>query len=165
MSLNLWVIFNSHLVKTGLEDDLMSLNLYKIKVLKTGNKIKKILSLSTVPQVPSKCCSFVKVGFAPEKRTLPPPPCSACFYCNFIVDPQKWKQGTEPRLLCVVPVSFPQETQQIPTEDVALDICLSNGQKISVNILTSDQTEDVLDVRAHKHVFLQLQNHRQPVGL
>uniref|UniRef100_A0A674PLP1 Sorting nexin 17 n=1 Tax=Takifugu rubripes TaxID=31033 RepID=A0A674PLP1_TAKRU len=40
------------------------------------------------------------------------------------------------------------ETQQIPTEDVALDICLSNGQKISVNILTSDQTEDVLDAVA-----------------
>lgn len=50
-------------------------------------------------------------------------------------------------MLCVVPVSFPQETQQIPTEEVALDICLSNGQKITVNILTSDQTEDVLDVR------------------
>lgn len=43
MSLNLWVIFNSHLVKTGLEDDLMSPNLYEIKVLKSGNKIKKIL--------------------------------------------------------------------------------------------------------------------------
>uniref|UniRef100_A0A8D3AJ61 Sorting nexin 17 n=1 Tax=Scophthalmus maximus TaxID=52904 RepID=A0A8D3AJ61_SCOMX len=39
-----------------------------------------------------------------------------------------------------------QETQQIPTEDVSLDICLSNGQKVTVNILTSDQTEDVLDV-------------------
>lgn len=48
---------------------------------------------------------------------------------------------------------FLQETQQIPTEDVALDICLSNGQKVTVNILTSDQTEDVLDVsaRARKH--------------
>ena len=43
-------------------------------------------------------------------------------------------------------VWFPQETQQIPTEEVALDICLSNGQKVTVNILTSDQTEDVLDV-------------------
>lgn len=63
-------------------------------------------------------------------------------------------------MLCVVPVSFPQETQQIPTEDVALDICLSNGQKITVNILTSDQTEDVLEVRVHKHVFMQLQNRR-----
>lgn len=42
--------------------------------------------------------------------------------------------------------SFPQETQQIPTEEVALDICLSNGQKVTVNILSSDQTEDVLDV-------------------
>lgn len=49
-------------------------------------------------------------------------------------------------LLCFV--SFPQETQQIPTEEVALDICLSNGQKVTVNILTSDQTEDVLDVSA-----------------
>lgn len=52
-------------------------------------------------------------------------------------------------MLCVVPVSFPQETQQIPTEEVALNISLSNGQKMAVNILTSDQTEDVLDVRAH----------------
>lgn len=39
-----------------------------------------------------------------------------------------------------------QETQQIPTEEVTLDICLSNGQKVTVNILTSDQTEDVQDV-------------------
>ncbi|XP_054617114.1 sorting nexin-17 isoform X1 [Dunckerocampus dactyliophorus] len=43
-----------------------------------------------------------------------------------------------------------QETQQIPTEEVALDICLSNGQKVTVNILSSDQTEDVLDVVASK---------------
>uniref|UniRef100_A0A3Q2PV20 Sorting nexin-17 n=1 Tax=Fundulus heteroclitus TaxID=8078 RepID=A0A3Q2PV20_FUNHE len=43
-----------------------------------------------------------------------------------------------------------QETQQIPTEEAALDICLSNGQKITVNILTSDQTEDVLDAAAAK---------------
>lgn len=62
-------------------------------------------------------------------------------------------------------VSFPQETQQIPTEDVALDICLSNGQKVTVNILTSDQTEDVLDVsvkmsstedKTHFHIFFSL---------
>lgn len=52
-------------------------------------------------------------------------------------------------LLCRV--SFPQETQQIPTEEVALDICLSNGQKVTVNILTSDQTEDVLDVSGTLH--------------
>ncbi|XP_077365884.1 sorting nexin-17 isoform X2 [Festucalex cinctus] len=43
-----------------------------------------------------------------------------------------------------------QETQQIPTEEVALDICLSNGQKVTVNVLSSDQTEDVLDVVASK---------------
>uniref|UniRef100_A0AAQ5XBB7 Sorting nexin-17 n=1 Tax=Amphiprion ocellaris TaxID=80972 RepID=A0AAQ5XBB7_AMPOC len=43
-----------------------------------------------------------------------------------------------------------QETQQIPTEEVVLDICLSNGQKVTVNILTSDQTEDVLDAVATK---------------
>lgn len=49
-------------------------------------------------------------------------------------------------LLCCV--FFLQETQQIPTEEVALDISLSNGQKVTVNILTSDQTEDVLDVSA-----------------
>lgn len=41
---------------------------------------------------------------------------------------------------------FLQETQQIPTEEVALDVCLSNGQKVTVNILSSDQTEDVLEV-------------------
>ncbi|XP_061668811.1 sorting nexin-17 isoform X2 [Syngnathoides biaculeatus] len=43
-----------------------------------------------------------------------------------------------------------QETQQIPTEEVALDVCLSNGQKVTVNVLSSDQTEDVLDVVATK---------------
>lgn len=39
-----------------------------------------------------------------------------------------------------------QETQQIPTEEVALEVLLSNGQKVKVTILTSDQTEDVLEV-------------------
>uniref|UniRef100_A0AAY4AYK0 Sorting nexin-17 n=1 Tax=Denticeps clupeoides TaxID=299321 RepID=A0AAY4AYK0_9TELE len=43
-----------------------------------------------------------------------------------------------------------QETQQIPTEEVQLDVCLSNGQKVKVNILTSDQTEDVLEAVASK---------------
>ncbi|MGH0133073.1 UNVERIFIED_CONTAM: hypothetical protein FKN15_045374, partial [Acipenser sinensis] len=38
-----------------------------------------------------------------------------------------------------------QETQQIPTEEVHLDVYLSNRQKVKVNILTSDQTEDVLE--------------------
>uniref|UniRef100_A0AAX7VG04 PX domain-containing protein n=1 Tax=Astatotilapia calliptera TaxID=8154 RepID=A0AAX7VG04_ASTCA len=41
-----------------------------------------------------------------------------------------------------------QETQQIPTEEVAIDICLCNGQKVTVNIFTSYKTEDVLDVSA-----------------
>lgn len=53
MSLNLWVIFYRHLVTTWFEGDLMSTSLYG---LKTGNKIKKILSLSTAPKVPKKCC-------------------------------------------------------------------------------------------------------------
>ncbi|XP_041109054.1 sorting nexin-17-like isoform X1 [Polyodon spathula] len=43
-----------------------------------------------------------------------------------------------------------QETQQIPTEEVHLDVYLSNGQKVKVNILTSDQTEDVLEAVASK---------------
>ncbi|CAB1339764.1 unnamed protein product [Coregonus sp. 'balchen'] len=43
-----------------------------------------------------------------------------------------------------------QETQQIPTEEVCLEIYLSNGQKVKVNILTSDQTEDVLEAVASK---------------
>uniref|UniRef100_A0A8C2AK24 Sorting nexin-17 n=1 Tax=Cyprinus carpio TaxID=7962 RepID=A0A8C2AK24_CYPCA len=42
------------------------------------------------------------------------------------------------------------ETQQIPTEEVQLEIYLSNGQKVKVNILTSDQTEDVLEAVASK---------------
>ncbi len=64
--------------------------------------------------------------------------------CDFVVKRQEWKH--------VYRAYFPQETQQIPTEDVALDICLSNGQKVTVNILTSDQTEDVLDVsKVHIH--------------
>jgi len=73
-------------------------------------------------------------------------PCDLEGFCCWLIGmktrslPMKLKES----LLCFV--SFPQETQQIPTEDVALDICLSNGQKVTVNILTSDQTEDVLDV-------------------
>uniref|UniRef100_A0A8C2KJ34 Sorting nexin-17 n=1 Tax=Cyprinus carpio TaxID=7962 RepID=A0A8C2KJ34_CYPCA len=43
-----------------------------------------------------------------------------------------------------------QDTQQIPTEEVQLEIYLSNGQKVKVNILTSDQTEDVLEAVASK---------------
>ncbi|KAM9354385.1 sorting nexin-17 [Pholidichthys leucotaenia] len=43
-----------------------------------------------------------------------------------------------------------QETQQIPTEEVAIDICLCSGQKVTVNILTSYKTEDVLDAVATK---------------
>ncbi|XP_039605420.1 sorting nexin-17 isoform X1 [Polypterus senegalus] len=43
-----------------------------------------------------------------------------------------------------------QETQQIPTEEVQLDVHLSNGQKVKVSILTSDQTEDVLEAVASK---------------
>uniref|UniRef100_A0A3B4DBD6 Sorting nexin-17 n=1 Tax=Pygocentrus nattereri TaxID=42514 RepID=A0A3B4DBD6_PYGNA len=43
-----------------------------------------------------------------------------------------------------------QETQQIPTEEVQLEVHLSNGQKVKVNILTSDQTEDVLEAVATK---------------
>uniref|UniRef100_A0A6Q2XD34 Sorting nexin-17 n=1 Tax=Esox lucius TaxID=8010 RepID=A0A6Q2XD34_ESOLU len=42
------------------------------------------------------------------------------------------------------------ETQQIPTEEVPLEIYLSNGHKVKVNILTSDQTEDVLEAVALK---------------
>uniref|UniRef100_A0A8C1K084 Sorting nexin-17 n=1 Tax=Cyprinus carpio TaxID=7962 RepID=A0A8C1K084_CYPCA len=42
------------------------------------------------------------------------------------------------------------DTQQIPTEEVQLEIYLSNGQKVKVNILTSDQTEDVLEAVASK---------------
>ncbi|XP_068135893.1 sorting nexin-17 isoform X1 [Hyperolius riggenbachi] len=38
-----------------------------------------------------------------------------------------------------------QETQQIPTEEVQMEVFLSNGQKVKVSILTSDQTEDVLE--------------------
>ncbi|XP_043365861.1 sorting nexin-17 isoform X4 [Dermochelys coriacea] len=43
-----------------------------------------------------------------------------------------------------------QETQQIPTEEVPLEVLLSNGQKVTVTILTSDQTEDVLEAVASK---------------
>lgn len=50
-----------------------------------------------------------------------------------------WGQAANPLSL--------QETQQIPTEEVVLEVLLSNGQKVKVTILTSDQTEDVLEVR------------------
>uniref|UniRef100_A0A8D0L100 Sorting nexin-17 n=1 Tax=Sphenodon punctatus TaxID=8508 RepID=A0A8D0L100_SPHPU len=42
------------------------------------------------------------------------------------------------------------ETQQIPTEEAQLEVLLSNGQKVRVTILTSDQTEDVLEAVASK---------------
>uniref|UniRef100_A0A674IIN6 Sorting nexin-17 n=1 Tax=Terrapene triunguis TaxID=2587831 RepID=A0A674IIN6_9SAUR len=48
----------------------------------------------------------------------------------------------------LIPMS--QETQQIPTEEVPLEVLLSNGQKVTVTILTSDQTEDVLEAVASK---------------
>ncbi|KAH0505035.1 Sorting nexin-17 [Microtus ochrogaster] len=43
-----------------------------------------------------------------------------------------------------------RETQQVPTEEVSLEVLLSNGQKVLVNVLTSDQTEDVLEAVAAK---------------
>ncbi|KAM4694069.1 sorting nexin-17 [Discoglossus pictus] len=43
-----------------------------------------------------------------------------------------------------------QETQQIPTEEVQLEVFLSNGQKVKVTVLTSDQTEDVLEAVTSK---------------
>nr|XP_034966227.1 sorting nexin-17 [Zootoca vivipara] len=43
-----------------------------------------------------------------------------------------------------------QETQQIPTEEVQLEVLLSNGQTVKVNLLTSDQTEDLLEAVASK---------------
>ncbi|KAM6433904.1 sorting nexin-17 isoform 1-T1 [Rhynochetos jubatus] len=43
-----------------------------------------------------------------------------------------------------------QETQQIPTEEVALEVLLANGQRVKVTVLTSDQTEDVLEAVASK---------------
>lgn len=43
-----------------------------------------------------------------------------------------------------------QETQRIPTEEVQLEVFLSNGQKVKVSILTSDQTEDVLEAVTSK---------------
>ncbi|NP_001080742.1 sorting nexin 17 S homeolog [Xenopus laevis] len=43
-----------------------------------------------------------------------------------------------------------QETHLIPTEEVQLEIFLSNGQKVKVTILTSDQTEDVLEAVTSK---------------
>lgn len=46
-----------------------------------------------------------------------------------------------------IPIWAHQETQQVPTEEVSLEVLLSNGQKVLVNVLTSDQTEDVLEVR------------------
>ncbi|TRZ01331.1 hypothetical protein DNTS_025524, partial [Danionella cerebrum] len=42
------------------------------------------------------------------------------------------------------------ETQQIPTEEVQLEVYLSNGQRLNVSILTSDQTEDLLESVASK---------------
>ncbi|XP_078506230.1 sorting nexin-17 isoform X2 [Lissotriton helveticus] len=43
-----------------------------------------------------------------------------------------------------------QETQQIPVGEVQLEVSLSNEQKVKVTILTSDQTEEVLEALAAK---------------
>ncbi|NWY07693.1 SNX17 protein, partial [Nothoprocta ornata] len=43
-----------------------------------------------------------------------------------------------------------QETQQIPTEEVLLEVLLCSGQAVKVTVLTSDQTEDVLEAVASK---------------
>lgn len=55
-----------------------------------------------------------------------------------------------------------QETQQVPTEEVSLEVLLSNGQKVLVSVLTSDQTEDVLEVR---HLFFTALPLLAPQGL
>ncbi|NXA56759.1 SNX17 protein, partial [Nothocercus julius] len=64
----------------------------------------------------------------------------------------RWRRVA--RVACVRPggscCCAPQETQQIPTEEVLLEVLLSNGQKVKVTILTSDQTEDVLEAVASK---------------
>jgi len=57
-----------------------------------------------------------------------------------------------------------QETQQVPTEEVSLEVLLSNGQKVLVNVLTSDQTEDVLEVR-HLYFTAPLPPHPRVPGL
>ena len=40
--------------------------------------------------------------------------------------------------------------QEVLTEEVSLEMLLSNGQKVLVNVLTSDQTEYVLEGVAAK---------------
>ena len=40
-----------------------------------------------------------------------------------------------------------QESQREDAEDVSLDVYLMNGHKISVAILSTDQTDDVLEVK------------------
>lgn len=42
----------------------------------------------------------------------------------------------------------------MPTEEVQLEVLLCSGQKVKVNLLTSDQTEVVLEVRRLKALFL-----------
>jgi sorting nexin-17 len=39
-----------------------------------------------------------------------------------------------------------QETQKETSEAVSLDVFLMNGYKITVKIMSTDQTEDVLEV-------------------
>ncbi|NWU86763.1 SNX17 protein, partial [Onychorhynchus coronatus] len=75
---------------------------------------------------------------------------------SFLRKAQQVRMGPGPRLsgctkgpVCQSCFSL-QETQQIPTEEVVLEVLLSNGQKVKVTILTSDQTEDVLEAVASK---------------
>ena len=48
-----------------------------------------------------------------------------------------------------------QESQREEAEAVSLDVYLMNGHKISVNILSTDQTDDVLEVRGLRCLFLE----------
>uniref|UniRef100_A0A669PLT3 Sorting nexin-17 n=1 Tax=Phasianus colchicus TaxID=9054 RepID=A0A669PLT3_PHACC len=60
-------------------------------------------------------------------------------------------QGRVPSLVALPRLpSCGHETQQIPTEEVVLEVLLSSGQMVKVTILTSDQTEDVLEAVASK---------------
>uniref|UniRef100_A0A8C5C187 Sorting nexin-17 n=1 Tax=Gadus morhua TaxID=8049 RepID=A0A8C5C187_GADMO len=104
------------------------------QLLGLHEQIKKEYGTNVVPSFPPKKIFTLTPGEVEQRRE----------------HLEKYMQAGEMLTFPVLNVLHHQETQQIPTEEVTLEVGLSNGQKVTVSILTSDQTEDVLEAVASK---------------
>ena len=50
-------------------------------------------------------------------------------------------------------VNYGQASQRAEPEDVTLDVYLMNGHKITLSILSTDQTDDVLEVSCGQYLI------------